>query len=143
MQNANCTAKAEALFRDFAERHGFRFDVVPDVPMEVCWTFPIQSGLPLPITLGLQNLDELNFGVGDFWSYFFRFDDVAARFDEIIDAWVAGDARVAITGSRTRLLQLREGEVWKTTYGANGLCPFGRRPRAFLMNESAAVLNVR
>jgi hypothetical protein len=129
------SAEAEALFRRFADRHGLIFEAESDVPMEVCWTFPEQPSLSMPLTLGLQNGDELNFGVSDFWSCFFPFEDAAERFERLLDAWVAGNARVALTGRRTRLLQMREGERW-VTVGANGcLFPFRRKPYAFVVNE--------
>ena len=103
--------------------------------MEVCWTFPEQPGLSLPLTLGLQNCDELNFGVSDFWSYFFPFEDVADKFEDVLNAWVAGNARVAIMPGRVRLLQVWEGEEWKAVYGANGcLFPFRRWPLGFVKN---------
>jgi len=104
--------------------------------MEVCWTFPEQAKLSLPLTLGLQNCDELNFGVSDFWSYFFPFEAVADKFERILDAWVVGDARVATTGLRSRLLQVREGNRWRTVYGAGGcLFPFRSTPFGFVFNE--------
>ena len=104
--------------------------------MEVCWTFPEQEGLSLPLTLGLQNLDELNFGVSDFWSYFFPCEAVAGKFESILEAWVAGDARIAIMHGRGRLLQVREGDHWKTVYGASGcLFLFSRWPRGFVQNH--------
>jgi hypothetical protein len=43
----------------------------------------------------LQNNDELNFGVSGFWSYFFPFPKVAVKFEEILDAWIEGRARIA------------------------------------------------
>ncbi len=136
MRDDDFTTQAEALFTRFPERHGLTFEVEPDVPMEVCWTFPEQPKLSTPLILGLQNGDELNFGVSDFWSYFFPFEAVESKFDRILDAWVAGEARVAITGRRSRLLQLREGDAWETVYGANGcLFPMRGRPRAFVVNE--------
>jgi hypothetical protein len=140
MGRQDYTAEAEALFRRFAERHGLTYDVEADVPTEVCWTFPEQAKLSLPLTLGLQNCDELNFGVSDFWSYFFPFESVAEKFESILDAWVAGDARVAIMLGRGRLLQVREGDHWKAVYGANGcLFPFRRWPRAFVKNHAGSV----
>jgi hypothetical protein len=129
------TIEAETLFGRFARNHGFTYEVEADVPMEVCWTFPTQDGLHLPITLGLQNSDELNFGVSDFWSYFFPFEDAADEFEHIINAWVLGNARVAVTGARSRLLQVKNGNKWKTVYGANGcLFPFRFWPIRFIMN---------
>lgn len=130
------TEEAEELFRRFADRHGFHYEIERDVPMEVCWIFPAQDGLSLPITLGLQNSDELNFGVSDFWSYFFPLTDVADQFESIINAWVSGDARVAVTGIRSRLLQIRDGDKWKSVYGADGcLFPFKLRPFRFITNS--------
>ena len=124
------------MFQRFADRHGLTYEVETGVPMEVCWTFPKQPKLSLPLTLGLQNGDELNFGVSDFWSYFFPFDTVADKFEGILDAWIAGEARVAVTGFRSRLLQVREGSRWKIVYGANGcLFPFRWSPFRFVTNE--------
>jgi hypothetical protein len=135
MEHRDYTAEAEALFLRFAERHGLTYSVETGVPMEVCWTFPAQDKLSLPITLGLQNSDELNFGVFDFWSYFFPFEKVEEKFERILDAWVAGDARVAIMRGRGRLLQVREGDDWKTAYGANGcLFPLRRWPSDLVQN---------
>jgi len=135
MERADYTTEAEALFRRFAERHGLSYRVETEVPIEVCWTFPEQEKLSVPITLGLQNHDELNFGVSDFWSYFFPFWETADRFETIIDTWVGGNARVAITGRWSRLLQIREGDGWKSVYSSNGcIFPFRRRPRAFIKN---------
>lgn len=136
MGRRDYTAEAEALFQRFADKHGLSYEVETGVPMEVCWTFPKQPKLSQPLTLGLQNRDELNFGVSDFWSYFFPFEAVADKFERILDAWVAGDARVAVTAFRSRLLQVREVAGWKTIYGANGcLFPFGWTPFDFVVNE--------
>jgi hypothetical protein len=135
MNDRDYTCEAEALFQRFAERHDLTY-IVEAAPMEVCWTFPEQSKLSLPLTLGLQNGDELNFGVSDFWSSFFPFDNVAGKFENILDAWVAGDARIAIMSGRGRLLQVREGGDWKGVYGANGcLFPFRKWPRGFVQNN--------
>ena len=65
------TGQAEALFTRFAERHGLTYDSDHSAPVEVLWSFPTQDALILPITLCLQNGDELNFGVADFWCYLF------------------------------------------------------------------------
>ncbi len=140
MRRKDYTAEAEALFSRFAERHGLAYQVDTDVPMEVCWTFPEQPKLFKPVTLGLQNHDELNFGVLDFWSYFFPFDDVAVQFEKAIDAWVTGDARIAVGRGKRRKLQLREGDKWSTIYGANGcLFPMLSRPVRFETNERFCV----
>jgi len=73
--------EAAALFARFAERHRLIYSVEPDAPIEVLWEFPEQQGLSFPVTLGLQNGDELNFGVADFWSSFFPFERSASTFE--------------------------------------------------------------
>lgn len=136
MAQRDCTEDAEQLFRRFAEKNDLTFEVDSGQPMEVCWNFPLQKKLHLPVTLGLQNSDELNFGVSDFWSYFFPFDQVAGKFSAAIDAWVTGEARIAITGFRSRLLQVRKDEEWQTIYGANGcLFPFRFTPFRYVYND--------
>jgi len=133
----DCTEEAVALFTRFVERHGLTHEIDSEAPVEVMWHIPAQKGLSRPLTLGLQNRDELNLGVEDFWSYFFPFDDVAQEFELILDKWVTGDARMGITGKRGRILQLRDGDEWKTVYKANGLPFFRPKPRAFIFNDPA------
>jgi len=136
MTRKDFTTEAEALFDRFARKHELAYKVEPDVPMEVCWTFQRQAKLSMPVTLGLQNNDELNFGVSDFWSYFFPFPDVAKQFEEILNAWVTGEARIAVEQGRGRKLQLREGGKWTTVYGANGcLLPIKRKVLRYETNE--------
>jgi hypothetical protein len=140
MKRADYTTQAEVLFGRFAERHGLSCTITPNAPVEVLWTFPEQPKLSMPITLGLQNLDELNFGVSDFWSYFFPFQAVADKFERAIDAWVYGDARIAVGRGRGRKLQLREGDNWTTIYSANGcLLPLPSRPMRFEMNQPVGI----
>lgn len=67
----DCSTEAIELFTRFAARHGLTHMKI-DAPVEVFWEFPVQAKLSHRIVLGLQNNDELNFGVGDFWSYFSR-----------------------------------------------------------------------
>ena len=57
MERTDYTTQAEALFGFFAERHGLAYEITPDAPVEVLWTFPEQPKLSMPITLGLQNSD--------------------------------------------------------------------------------------
>jgi hypothetical protein len=110
------TPAAEALFRRFAERHGLRWTVL-EAPVEVLWEFPAQPGLAHAIVLGLQNDDELNFGVGFFWSCFFPFEAQAAGFEATLDAWMRGDARV-VRRRWDDVLELREDGGWRRIYSA-------------------------
>lgn len=131
----DCTEEATALFTRFVESHGFSHEADADAPVELMWHIPTQEGLSLPLTLGLQNSDELNFGVEDFWSYFFPFDDVAEQFEWMLEMWVSGHARVGVIGKRSRVLQIGNGEEWKTVYKANVL-PFSwRKPSTFIYND--------
>ncbi|TFI58173.1 hypothetical protein E2493_11370 [Sphingomonas parva] len=131
----DCTEEAERLFRRVAARHGLRWEAAAEPPIELLWSFPAQPGLSLPITLGLQNMDELNFGVADFWSYFFPFEDVAETFEAMLDAWIAGEARILVTGRRGRILQVRGGGQWETVYRAGRLLPFRGEAQAIIRNR--------
>jgi hypothetical protein len=132
---ADYSEEATALFADFAERHRLVYSVESDAPIEVLWEFPEQQGLSFPITLGLQNGDELNFGVVDFWSNFFPFDTSANIFERALDAWVAGYARIVRVAFGGRALQLLEGDRWTTIYRANCLLPVPRNPKRTIVNQ--------
>ena len=129
--------QATTLFARFAEKHRLKYAVEPDAPVELLWTFPIQGRLSMPVTLGLQNGDELNFGVADFWSSFFPFEEIVAQFERVLDAWVAGDARIVFVRLGGRALQLRDGGVWRTIYRANCLLPVPQNPRRTISNQQA------
>lgn len=127
--------EAAALFARFAERHRLDYSVAADAPIEVLWEFPEQQGLSLPVTLGLQNGDELNFGVADFWSYFFPFEKSATTFERALDAWVVGDARIAQVAFGGRALQLLDSDRWRTIYQANCFLPVPRNPKRTITNQ--------
>jgi len=121
---ADYSADAIALFTRFSQRHGLAY-VPSDVPVEVMWEFPVQKKLVWPITLGLQNADELNFGVPGFWSYFFPFPSIAAKFESYIDAWVLGEARIVRHPGRFRITSSTDLEMltdgkWTKVYGGYG-----------------------
>lgn len=118
------TDDAVALFSRFASRHGLFYETI-DAPVEVMWKFPVQEKLLVHVTLGLQNNDELNFGVPGFWSYFFPFPHVAGNFEKYIDAWVAGTARIVRHPGRFTLTSVSALEVliegnWVSVYRAGG-----------------------
>ena len=131
----DCTEDAIALFSGFVSRYGLTYEVDTEAPVEVMWRIPAQTGLSLPLILGLQNSDELNLGIEEFWSYFFPFDDVTQQFEMILDKWVVGDARIGIAGRRGRILQLRDGDEWETAYKANTMPLLRAKPRAFIYND--------
>jgi hypothetical protein len=120
----DCTADAISLFTRISRRHGLTH-VTSDAPVEVMWEFPVQEKLVWPITLSLQNFDELNFGVPGFWSYFFPFSSVAEEFERYIDAWVLNQARVVRNRSRvfrisSSVLEILSDGKWRPVYRANG-----------------------
>jgi hypothetical protein len=127
--------EATALFTRFAERHRLTYTVEADAPVEVLWEFPAQDGLSLPIVLGLQNRDELNFGVAKFWSSFFPFEKTASTFEVALHAWVAGKARIVGVALGGRALQLLDDGRWKTIYRDNCLLPVPRNPRRTITNR--------
>jgi hypothetical protein len=113
------TTEAVELFARFADNHRLAYAVL-DAPVEVLWEFPVQDGLTLPVTLGLQNNDELNFGVPGFWSYFFPYPSVHTAFAETLDAWVVGRARIHNRGYwRGRVLEILTASGWTRIYTAH------------------------
>lgn len=113
------------------------FRVETDLPAMLFWEFPVQERLRTPIVLGLQNSDELNFGVGTFWSYFFPFPEVADEFNLILDAWIAGTARVVeFAWFSGHSLEIERNGEWTEAYSANGW-PFRGRRKAVYSNLSS------
>lgn len=135
MGGGDCTEEALALFTRFAERHGLYYEVEHGAPVEVVWNFPAQNGVALPFVLALQNGDELNFGVSDFWSSFFPFEKAADQFENALDAWIVGEARIAVTGPWGRVLQVWDNGRWRSVYGANRVLPVWRAPRRTIENR--------
>src|SRR5260370_113658 len=101
------TEEATALFSGFARRHGLDHLEV-DAPVEVMWEFPTQKRLSLPLTSGLQNNGELNFGVPGFRSYFFPFPRIAEEFESCFDAWLLRQARIV---RRRRFAQIVSSSI--------------------------------
>ena len=128
------TEEAAALFARFAERYGLQSESDASAPVEVLWRFPQQARLAHPIVLALQNGDELNFGVGEFWSYFFPFDQKVEEFETIINSWVDGNARVTQTSPWAYTLQVKDERGWTDAYSAGQVFPKLRR-RPTLTNE--------
>jgi hypothetical protein len=134
LKHRDYTDEATKLFERIAAKHQLIYEVEDQAEVELLWSFPVQPKLIQSITLGLQNWDELNFGVERFWSYFFPFEDVAERFEFILDAWVEGRARIGIVGLGGRMLQLEENGVWQIAYSANIFLPAWRKPNRYFSN---------
>ena len=78
------------MFRDIAERFNLSIEKADNAPIELLMEMPKQQGLDFPITLGLQNGDELNIGVNAFWSYFFPFEEKKALVEQSISDLIRG-----------------------------------------------------
>ena len=88
-------ADAEALFRDFANRHSLAIEKVDNPNVELLMRLPRQMGLSFELTLGLQNRDELNVGFEGFWSYFFPYEEKLVVVRSLLEAIASGNCRLA------------------------------------------------
>jgi hypothetical protein len=93
-QRADHTIEVEALVRRVCERYALAAQV-QSAPIELLMVIPAQNGLSQSVSVGLQNIDELNLGIGHFWSYFFPFDDKKHSFEAALEGFTLGDYRVA------------------------------------------------
>ncbi|WP_260482449.1 hypothetical protein [Sphingomicrobium flavum] len=119
----------------FAKLHTLNYEFTHEDGAYV-WRFAVQPGLVREMQFALSNGDELSFGVADFWSYFFPAPAINDHFFDIVSAWMAGEARIAIFPGRRRRLDIRKNEQWVPVYNANGcLWPSLRGPREFLNNK--------
>ena len=122
MQVRNYTREAQALFRDFAERHGLRIERVVDGPdVELLMRVPRQPGLSFDLILG-QDGDELNIGFARFWSYIYPFRQKRDLVASLLDGIVTGECRLAIHRQFgivvRRVLERRTNAAWEPIYKA-------------------------
>lgn len=136
-------AAAEAMFAGFARRHSLTIEKVEQDEIELLMRVPRQPGLSFELALGLQNADELNIGVGEFWSYFFPFEKVRSLVSSVLDGLVTGDCRL-VTHTRRgrvikRVLEQRAHGKWRGIYTAYAVLdlPFMPRTSTCLYNEDA------
>jgi len=93
------------MFRAIADDFGLCIINRHDSPIEVMMDIPKQDGLGFTITLGLQNGDELNIGVDDFWSYFFPYRDCSEFFCKVLRILILGDAHLLYSKQFGRLVK--------------------------------------
>lgn len=114
------TQSAEKLFREFASKHGLQIEKEDQQNIELIMTVPRQDGLSFELTLGLQNLDEINIGFDGFWSYFFPFEEKEQHVIEILDGIVDGTTRLVkrrqFGSVVVQDLELNCGDGWKRVY---------------------------
>jgi hypothetical protein len=141
MQRQNWSDEAESLFRAFALRHKLKIYKVDQSNIELFMIIPKQDGLSFELSLGLQNLDEINIGFEGFWSYFFPFADQQGRAFSILDAIVKGTCRLNIQKQfgkvRNRKLELLEHGQWIPVYNAVERLswPVIRKTSEFIINQ--------
>jgi hypothetical protein len=141
-QRADYTIEAEALIRRVCERHAL-IAHLETAPIELLMVIPVQNGLSRSVSVGLQNNDELNLGIGHFWSYFFPFEDKKHLFEAALEGFILGDYRVAEHSQRGRrpykcTLERRTENGWEPFYsGYSGLkLPFVKSTVTYLLNDA-------
>ena len=87
--------EAEALYVDFAHKHQLHFVKEITADGDIFLVFPVQDKLSFKLTLGIQNGDEANIGIKDFWSYIFPYPDNVEYLNEILDGLVTGTHSLA------------------------------------------------
>jgi len=138
------TAAAEALILEICQRHGLKVERDESAPVELLFRIPVQEGLSVPIVAGLQNDDELNLSIGEFWSYFFPFEKVKDKFSEALDGFIRGECRVTeYRMPRNKkafkyILEKRTEDAWETLYAHSTLILWWRNPDVVhITNEGA------
>lgn len=140
----NFTADAEALFQEIISEAGLRHERDLSAPVELLWRLPVQAGLSVEMQFGLQNADELNLGIGRFWSSMFPFNKVQRDFRRLALGFIEGRCRVA-EWRRMGLLYKKtleepEGSTWRTAYTEHVLplpLPFGQKKLSYTVNTCA------
>lgn len=99
------TQEALDMFHAIAKEHGCAIDVQLEKPVEVLCELS-RTDSPNNVVLGLQNGDELNFGVHDFWSFFFPYNDVKSLFRSAVSGWFHGRSRLVYFFRGNRLLKI-------------------------------------
>ena len=141
------TLEAETLFQAFASRHSFIIERIDEPNIELLMRVPRQSGLSFELTLGLQNLDEINIGIEKFWSYFFPFPEVHRLVANILDDLVSGSCRLAtyrqFGGVVKRTLEQHSKGTWSTIYTAPSRpkIPFIGMTVLYLQNDNTLAEN--
>ena len=90
------------------------------IPVELSFSIPVQPGVKYRVWLGLQNNDELSFGVGSFQVQWFPCTDPARvkEFVEAVAGYLSGNYRIVEHrwGKKCVKAQLQapDGARWRT-----------------------------
>ena len=108
------------MFNALAAEYGCSIETQLGDPIEVLCELS-REGWPGKLVLGLQNGDELNFGIDDFWSFFFPFQEVKSLFRKTAAGWLSGRSRLVYFYRGQRLLKIElqvkmEGGSWQRVY---------------------------
>jgi hypothetical protein len=125
----NPTTTAQALFTDFATRHGLSIRTIDEPNMDLLMEVPAQKGLAFTLTLGLPDTDRLNIGFEGLWMHFFPSSRKQDLVRALLDGIVEGSCRLAIHRQfglvTSRVLERRVDGAWQPVYTAHGLAiPF-------------------
>lgn len=112
--------EAEALFKGIAERQGCRLERHSEAPVELLFSL-IGPDPNETIKLGLQNGDELNLGIDDFWSCFFPFEEMKSVFRKTVQGWFTGQSRLVYRWRGKRLMKIElqvklKDQSWQRVY---------------------------
>ncbi len=100
------TAEAEAIFRRIAAHQKLNIARESETPDEVMFLLSSIDPSHQAVTLGLQNGDELCFGVDGFRSYFFPFGEIKGVFEKAVAGWFTGQTRLAYYWRGKRLVKI-------------------------------------
>jgi hypothetical protein len=142
MTRKDFTAEAEALFREIIAETRLQYEPDTSAPVEVLWRLPIQEKLSVEMLFGLQNADELNLGIGPFWSHIFPFEKGQHDFRRLALGFIHGHCRVAewrrLGVLCKRVLEEPESHAWRTAYTEYLVpIPLGRPTVTYIVNTSA------
>lgn len=112
----------EVIARIARQFPNLEMEQCPDDPVDMSVILPVQSGLKHRVWLGLQNDDELCFGVGALQGHWFPCTEQSKvdAYCETVVGFLSGSFRVLehYRGSRCVKSQLQrlDGEAWKAVY---------------------------
>ena len=104
--------EAERQLRNVASNLGLSIHTIEDEPVELSMLLPIQDELEFDVWCCLQNVDELWFCVGDFFTYSsFPFREVQEVFEQDLIDFLKGTSRIRRQGW-VMLLEKPRGDEW-------------------------------
>jgi hypothetical protein len=137
------TNEAEQFFCDFADRHSLTISKVEQENVELLMVVVVQDRLSFELVLGLQNGDEINIGIGKFWSHFFPFTAELESVSKLLDGLVTGKTRLVTHRQFSRVafrdMEILSEGIW--TRGYRHICgvkiPFVSTQVSYMYNTNS------